>query len=431
VKILIKGGRVIDPSQDLDGAADLLLDGGAIAALGPDAAAAGTADTVIEARGLVVAPGLIDMHVHLREPGREDEETIASGTRAAVAGGFTAVASMPNTEPVTEGEEGVKFVVAKACDAALARVHPIAAVTAGLRGEMLAEIGAAAAAGAVGLSDDGSPIANSGLARRALEYARMLDRPVISHSEDPGLVGRGVMNEGRVSTRLGLRGIPNESEDVAVARDIALARLARARLHVAHISTARSLELVAEAKRLGAAVTCEATPHHFALTDEAVASYGTNTKMKPPLRAEPDVAALRHALRTGQVDAIASDHAPHSQEEKDQEFDVAPFGIIGLETSLGLALTELYHKQVITLVDLVRLMSTNPALILGLRSGTLRPGAPADVTIFDPGRDWTVDPAAFLSISRNTPFSGWQLKGKAVTVIVDGRILLRDGEITV
>ncbi|HVP57021.1 MAG TPA: dihydroorotase [bacterium] len=433
MKLLIRGGRVIDPAQELDVAADVLVEDGKIAAVGaPVGGVGGGSDpgdaTIIEARGLVVSPGLIDMHVHLREPGREDEETIASGTRAAVAGGFTAVVSMPNTEPVTEGEEGVRFVLAKAREAEAARVHPVAAVTRGLMGEMLAEIGSAIHAGAVAVSDDGKPVANSGLMRRALEYTRMLGKPVISHSEDPALTGKGVMNEGRISTLLGLGGIPKESEEIAVGRDISLAGLTSGQLHIAHISTARSLELVLEAKRLGLKVTCEATPHHFTLTDEAVRTYDTNTKMSPPLRTAHDVGALRRGLKSGLVDAVASDHAPHALEEKDQEFDAAPFGIVGLETSLGLALTELHHKSGLPLADLVRLMSTNPARILGLPAGTLKVGAPADITIFDPDHQWTVDAARFLSRSRNTPFSGWQLRGKAVTVIVGGRLLMRDGE---
>jgi dihydroorotase len=428
VKILIKGGRVVDPSQGLDGVADVLVDGGKIAGVGSSLDAAG-AET-LEARGLVVAPGLVDVHVHLREPGREDEETIETGSRAAVAGGFTSIACMPNTEPAVEGEEGVEFVLAKAREAGLARVYPIAAVTKGREGKLLAEIGSAFKAGAVAISDDGSPVADSSLMRRALEYARMFGKPVVSHSEDPALSGRGVMNEGTVSTLLGLRGIPNASEDVAVARDISLARLTSGRLHIAHVSTARSLELVKEAKALGAAVTCEVTPHHFTLADDAVRGYGTNTKMKPPLRAEADLAALRHGIRTGVVDALASDHAPHSPEEKEQEFDVAPFGIVGLETSLGLALTELYHEGIVDLAGLVRLMSVNPAAILGIPGGSLKPGSPADVTLFDPEKTWTVDPVRFYSKSRNTPFSGWQLKGKAVSVIVGGRVFLRDGEMT-
>lgn len=426
MKILIRGGRVIDPSQGLDGAADVLVDGGKIAAVGSSLDAGGA--EIIEAGGLVVAPGLVDMHVHLREPGREDEETIETGSRAAVAGGFTSIACMPNTRPVIDGDEGVNFVLAKARAAGLARVYPIAAVTKGLEGKLLAEIGSAIKAGAVAVSDDGQPVADSSIMRRALEYTRMFDRPVISHSEDPALAGRGVMNEGTVSTLLGLRGIPNASEDVAVARDVSLARLTSGRLHIAHASTARTVELVKEAKTLGTRVTCEVTPHHFTLTEEAVRGYGTNTKMKPPLRTEADLAALRHGIATAVIDAIASDHAPHSAEEKDQEYDVAPFGIVGLETSLGLALTELHHGGVVDLPGLVRLMSTNPARILGLPGGTLKPGSPADLTLFDPAKAWTVDPARFRSASRNTPFSGWKLKGKAVTVIVGGRVLLRDGE---
>lgn len=426
MKILIKDGRVIDPSQGIDGILHVLLKDGQVAEVGSSIGA--DEATVVDAKGLVVCPGLVDMHVHLREPGREDEETIETGARAAVAGGFTSIACMPNTEPAIEGDEGVKFVLVKARDAGLAKVYPIAAATKAIKGELLAEIGAAIGAGAVAISDDGMPIGNSSLMRRALEYTSMFGKPVISHSEDPALSGRGVMNEGRVSTILGLKGIPNESEEVAVARDISLARLTGGRLHIAHVSTARSLEFVREAKAHGAKVTCEITPHHFTLTDEAVKTYDTNTKMKPPLRAERDVAALRHALKTGLADAVASDHAPHSEEEKDQEYDAAPFGIVGLETSLGLTLNELYHRGIITLVGLVRLMSTNPARILGLTSGTLKPGSPSDLTLFDPDKEWVVDESKFLSASRNTPFSGWRLKGKAVTVIVNGRILMREGE---
>ena len=339
MKILIKDGRVIDPSQGIDGILHVLLKDGQVAEVGSSIGA--DEATVVDAKGLVVCPGLVDMHVHLREPGREDEETIETGARAAVAGGFTSIACMPNTEPAIEGDEGVKFVLVKARDAGLAKVYPIAAATKAIKGELLAEIGAAIGAGAVAISDDGMPIGNSSLMRRALEYTSMFGKPVISHSEDPALSGRGVMNEGRVSTILGLKGIPNESEEVAVARDISLARLTGGRLHIAHVSTARSLEFVREAKAHGAKVTCEITPHHFTLTDEAVKTYDTNTKMKPPLRAERDVAALRHALKTGLADAVASDHAPHSEEEKDQEYDAAPFGIVGLETSLGLTLNEL------------------------------------------------------------------------------------------
>lgn len=384
---------------------------------------------MIDANGLVVCPGLIDMHVHLREPGREDEETIESGTRAAIRGGFTSVACMPNTDPPIEGEEGVKFVLGKAREAGLARVFPVAAVSKGQKGETLSEIGSAIRAGAVGVSDDGYPVASSALMRRALEYVKMFDRAVMAHCEDPGLSARGVMNEGKTSTLLGLRGMPGASEEVEVIRDIILTRLTGSRLHVCHVSTGPSLEFIDRAKASGVAVTCEVTPHHLALTDDAVTTFDTNTKMKPPLRAKCDVEALRKGIGAGLVDAIASDHAPHSPEEKDQEFDLAPFGVVGLETTLGIVMTCLYHEKVVTLPDLVRLLSTNPARILGLPVGTLRPGAPADITLLDPDVEWEIDPGLFVSKSRNTPFSGWKVKGRPITVMVGGRVLMRDGEI--
>jgi dihydroorotase len=427
VNTLIRGGRVVDPSQDLDQVGDVLLSDEGIVEVGPSLNS-DDAD-IVDAGGLIVCPGLIDMHVHLREPGREDEETIETGSRAAVHGGFTSIACMPNTDPVIEGEEGVKFVIAKAQEAGLTRVYPVAAISKGLNGEILSEVGSALKAGAVGVSDDGMPVASSALMRRVLEYVRMFDRPVLSHCEDSMLSGDGVMHEGRVSTLLGLEGIPGQSEDIAVARDIMLTDLARSRLHVCHVSTAASMELIRHAKRRGVRVTCEVTPHHLTLTDEAVRDFDPNAKMKPPLRGESDMTGLRQAIKAGLVDAVASDHAPHSSEEKDQEFNLAPFGIIGLETSLGLACTHLYHEGVVTLPTLVRLMSTNPATILGIAAGTLAAGAPADVTIFDPDAQWEVDPTLFCSKSRNTPFSGWKLKGQAVSVIVGGRILMRDGEI--
>jgi dihydroorotase len=336
---------------------------------------------------------------------------------------------MPNTEPPVEGEEGVKFVLSKAREAGLARVFPVAALSKGQKGETLSEIGSAIRAGAVGISDDGYAVAESGLMRRALEYVKMFDRPVMAHCEDPGLSARGVMNEGRTSTVLGLRGIPGASEDVEVIRDIILTRLSASRLHVCHVSTGASLEFIAQAKSSGLNVTCEVTPHHLALDDEAVTIFDTSTKMKPPLRGKADVSALKEALEAGIVDAIASDHAPHSREEKDQEFDLAPFGVIGLETTLGVVMSRLYHDGALTLPHLVRLLSTNPARILGLPLGTLKPGSPADVTLLDPEAEWEIDPAGFASKSRNTPFSGWRVKGKAITVIVEGRVLMRDGEL--
>jgi dihydroorotase len=427
VKTLIKGGRVVDPSQDLDQVCDVLIADGRIAQISSSLSVEDAQE--IRAAGLVVAPGLVDMHTHLREPGREDEETIETGARAAIAGGFTSIACMPNTEPTIEGEEGVRFVLAKAREADLARVYPIAAISKGLEGRTLAEIGSALKAGAVGVSDDGNSVANSALMRRALEYVKMFDRPVLSHCEDTHLSENGVMNEGTISTQLGLDGIPNQSEDAIIARDIMLADLAQAKLHLCHVSTGKGLELVRDAKTAGLAVTCEVTPHHLALTDEAVAGYNTNAKMKPPLRSERDMTALRQGIKEGVVDAIASDHAPHSVEEKDQEFNLAPFGVIGLETTLGVACTCLYHQGTVSLRTLIDLMSTNPARILGIPGGTLKEGSPGDVTLFDPDCEWEVDASRFKSRSRNTPFSGWKLKGKTVSVLVGGRILLRDGEL--
>lgn len=427
MKTLIKGGRLIDPKQEIDQAADVLIEDGVIAAAGPALSADGA--EVVDARHLVVCPGLVDMHVHLREPGREDEETIASGARAAIAGGFTSIACMPNTEPAIEGEEGALFVKSKAEEAGTARVYAIAAVSKGLKGKTLSEIGSAIGAGAVGISDDGMPVADGGLMRRALEYVKMFGRPVMSHCEDRTLSAGGVMNEGRMSTRLGLKGIPGASEAAAVARDIILTELTGSRLHVCHVSTSRSLAFIEEARSRAIGVTCEATPHHLVLTDEAVRTFSGNTKMNPPLRDERDVGALRHGIRTGVIDAIASDHAPHSVEEKDQEFDLAPFGIVGLETSFGLMCTHLFHEGIVSLRELIRLMSTNPAAILALPAGTLASGAPADVTLFDPDLEWMVDPSKFESLSRNTPFSGWKLKGRAVSVLVGGRWMMREGEI--
>jgi dihydroorotase len=426
--MLIKGGRLIDPGQDIDQESDVLIEDGVIEATGPSLVAEGA--EVVDAKGLVVCPGLVDMHVHLREPGREDEETIASGATAAIAGGFTSIACMPNTEPAIEGEKGVRFVKSKAAEADMARVYAIAAASRGLEGKTLAEIGSAIGAGAVAVSDDGMPLASGSLMRRTLEYVKMFGRPVISHSEDPDLSAGGVMNEGRMSTLLGLKGIPGASESAAVIRDIILTELTGSRLHVCHVSTARSLGFIEEAKSRGIGVTCEVTPHHLALSEEAVRTFDTNAKMNPPLRSERDVGALRHGIKTGLVDAIASDHAPHSEEEKDQEFDLAPFGIIGLETSLGLMCTQLYHEGIVSLAGLVRLMSTNPAAILGIPAGTLEAGRPADITMMDPDLEWTVDETKFRSLSRNTPFSGWKLKGRAVSVLVGGRWMMREGEIT-
>jgi dihydroorotase len=417
----IKSGRVLDPASGLDQTADLLIRNGKIATIGqvkePPAGA-----EVLDARGKVVVPGLIDMHVHLREPGREDEETILTGSQAAAAGGFTAIACMPNTEPAIDNQETVRFVRQKAEEAPV-RVYPIAAITQGRRGQELTEVADLTAAGAVALSDDGDSVKNSHVFRRALEYASMFAIPVISHCEDPDLRGPGVMNEGYVSTLLGLRGMPAVAEEVAVARDINIAEFTGARLHIAHVSTAGAVELIRAAKARRVQVTAEVTPHHFSLTDEAVSTFDTNTKMNPPLRGAVDRQALRRGLADGTIDCVASDHAPHALEEKEMEFDAAPFGIVGLETSLGLVLTELVQEGTLTLLEAVTKMTINPARILGIEGGTLEVGGVADLTIIDPQVRWTVDSRKFRSKSKNTPFDGWELTGRAVVTIVGGEIV--------
>jgi dihydroorotase len=422
VSLLIKGATVVDPAQDLEEARDLLLEGGQIAALEPPGTIPAEGRRVIEARGLVAAPGLIDMHVHLREPGEEYKETIETGARAAVAGGFTAVACMPNTRPVNDTASVTRFILDQACAAGLARVYPVGAISMGSGGQNLSEYADQKAAGVVAFSDDGNPVMNPLLMRRALEYARTFGLPLISHCEDLNLRADGVMHEGRVSLELGLRGIPAAVEEVMVFRDLALAQLTGGRVHIAHVSAFGSMALIRQAKAAGLTVTAETAPHYFHLTEEAVRGYDTNAKVNPPLRTAADVAAIKEGLRDGTLDAIASDHAPHSTLEKDVEFQEAAFGLIGLETSLGLSL-KLVHEGVLTLKQLVAKMSTNPARILGVPGGTLAVGAPADVTLIDLNRDWTVDVSTFASKSRNCPFHGWTLKGKAVTTIVAGRIV--------
>ncbi len=422
----IKSGRVLDPANDLDQIADVLIRDGKIASIGrvkkPPVGA-----EIYDARDKLVVPGLIDMHVHLREPGREDEETILTGARAAAAGGFVAVACMPNTNPPIDSQETVRFIRHKAEETPV-RVYPIGAITRGRRGEQLTEVAELVAAGIVAISDDGDTVKNSAIFRRALEYASMFEIPVISHCEDPDLRGTGVMNEGFISTVLGMKGIPAIAEQVAVARDIGIAEFTGARLHIAHVSTAGTVELIRLAKSRGVQVTAEVTAHHFALTDEAVRSFDSNTKMNPPLRDEVDRQALRDGLADGTIDCVASDHAPHSQEEKDVEFDAAPFGIVGLETSLGLVLTELVGGGVLTLPQVLAKMSLNPARILGIPGGMIRRGSVADLTIIDPDLRWTVDRRAFQSKSRNTPFDGWELTGCAVATIVGGQIVYRRKE---
>ncbi len=422
-RLLIRHGRVVDPSQKLDDGMDVLLVDGVVARLAErieDAKA-----QLLDAAGLVVAPGFIDMHVHLREPGYEHKETVATGTAAAVAGGFTAVCCMPNTSPVNDSAAVTEFIAKRGAEARAARVYPIGAVSKGLAGEELAEIGEMVRAGAVAVSDDGRPVHNAYLMRRVLEYTQLFDVPVIDHCEEPALAARGVMHEGAVCTRLGLAGIPAAAEEVMVARDVVLAELTGGRVHVAHISTRGALERVREAKARGLKVTCEATPHHLALMDRAVADtdFDTNTKMNPPLRSAEHAAALLDAVLDGTVDCLATDHAPHHADEKALEYDLAPFGVVGLETALPVTYDLLVRRHGMPLRTFVSHWSTAPARLLKLPGGTLKPGSPADVTIFNPEARAVVNPDRFRSLSRNTPFAGLRLRGWPVATIVGGAVV--------
>ncbi len=421
MNILIKNGHIIDPANNINEKLDLLVSGGKIARIAKSGSLSADGAPVIDATGKILFPGLIDLHVHLREPGYEYKETIATGTAAAKAGGFTAVCCMPNTNPVNDCRSVTEFILSEAGRGASARVHPVGAVTKGSKGEELAEIGELYEAGCVGISDDGKPVMNAAMMRRAMEYSRIFDIVVMSHCEDSHLASKGVMNEGFVATELGLRGIPNAAEDVMVARDIALAELTGARVHICHVSTAGSVRMIREAKKRGISVTAETCPHYFTLTDEAVRGYRTGAKMNPPLRSAEDVAAVREGLRDGSIDVIATDHAPHGTDEKDVEFDAAPFGIVGLETALGLAL-QLVHDGVLSMADLAKKLSLHPARIIKSGGGTLSIGAFADITIIDPDLEWTVNAAEFTSKSWNTPFDGWKLKGRAVRTVVGGQI---------
>lgn len=426
MKRLIKGGRLVDPVNGVDGALDVLIDDGRIARVGRDlpAALAAGGEIVELPRGLVVCPGFIDMHVHLREPGQEHKETILTGTRAAVAGGFTAVACMPNTVPVNDTAGVTRLILERAAAARLARVYPIGAVSVGQLGEQLAEIAELRAAGCVAVSDDGRPIASARLARRALEYTRMLGMPVIEHCEDPTLAAGGCAHEGPTASALGLPGIPGAAEAIIASRDILLAEMTGGHVHVAHMSAWTTLEAVRQGKSRGVKVTCEVTPHHFTLTDDRLVApipYDTDAKMNPPLREARDRDAMIEGLRDGSIDAIASDHAPHHYDEKTVEFDRAPFGIVGLETAVPIALDRLVHGGVVSLARLVELLSVNPARILNVSGGSLAEGQPADMTILAPDLRVTVDRAAFRSRSRNTPFHGWALRGGVAATIVGGR----------
>ena len=420
--ILLKSGHVIDPSTGIDGTADVLLADGVVA--GVERTIESVADAlVIDARDLVVCPGLIDLHVHLREPGGEHKETIATGTRAAVAGGFTSVCAMPNTDPPVDDPAAVGFIRAQGLRAGNARVYPVGAVSVGLKGERLTLIGEMVDEGAVAITDDGRPVSDAGVMRLALSYARTLGIPVASHCEELALSRGGSMNEGLVATRLGLIGIPNAAEDVMIARDLLLAELTGGRLHIQHVSTRHGVEMIRAARARGVQVSAEGTPHHFTLTDEAVDGYRTEAKVNPPLRSAEDRAAVREGLADGTLDVIATDHAPHHYDEKEAAFDDAPFGLIGLETALGLAITELVDGGVLPLPTLIERMSCAPARAFRLPGGTLQMGAPADVTVFDPAEEWVVDPTTFRSKSRNTPFAGRRLRGRVRATVVGGRIV--------
>ncbi|MFL5506271.1 MAG: dihydroorotase [Gemmatimonadales bacterium] len=422
--LLLTGGRVIDPSRGTDDLADVLLEDGRITAVGRNIGTPDGADT-LDVRGKVVAPGLVDVHVHLREPGQEDLETIATGSASAVAGGFTSICAMPNTDPVCDNQGVVGFVIAQAQRAAKARVYPIGAVTLGQKGQQLAEFGELVGAGAVAVSDDGKPVATAHMMRTALEYAKTFGIPVADHCEDMSLATGGSMHEGIVSTRLGLKGIPAAAEEVMVARDILLAELTGGHVHLCHMSTRGSVELIRRAKERGVRVTAEACPHHFSLTHEACVGYNTNAKMNPPLREAEDVEAIREGLKDGTIDCVATDHAPHHYDAKEREFDDAPNGIIGLETALGLSISELVGRGLLTLPQLLHRMSTAPARIFNLPGGTLLPGAPADLVVIDPTVKWTVQPETFFSKSRNTPFAGRELTGRAELTIVRGQVAFR------
>jgi dihydroorotase len=421
--LAIVGGRVIDPESRFDKIADVFIQDGLVKKISSrESKAKIKAKEVIDAKRMIVVPGLIDMHTHLREPGREDEETIYTGSCSAVAGGFTSVCCMPNTEPPIDNQESVKFVYAKAKQAKC-RIFCVGAVTKGQKGEELTEIYDLVQAGVVAISDDGKPVSNSQVMRSALEYCRMFDLPIISHCEDLSLSSCGVMHEGFVSTSLGMNGIPSIAEEVMVARDLKLAEFTGGRIHIAHVSTQGSVDLIREAKRRRIKVTCEVTPHHFALTDEAVKTFDTNFKVNPPLRTKKDVEAIKKGLKDGTIDSIATDHAPHAVEEKEVEFDFAPFGMIGLETALGLVVTELVNKKILTWSQVIAKLTMNPSRILNLKGGRIKRDFPADVTIIDPKTSWIVDPKKFQSKSKNSPFGGKKLWGKVCYTIVDGKIV--------
>lgn len=426
-KVLIKHGHLVDPANGVDAELDLVIDDGKIVQVAPNLKGNGAA--VVDASGRYVLPGFLDLHTHLRQPGREDQETIETASRAALRGGFTSLCAMPNTNPACDNEGVVKYLVTEAAKVGLVNVFPVGAITKGRAGHELTEIGVLCHAGVVGLSDDGAPVMNAEVMRRALEYAKMFDLVIMPHCEDLELSADGAMNEGPTATRLGLRGIPQAAETTQLARDLALAELTGGRLHIAHVSSAQSVELIRAAKQRGARVTAETCPHYFTLTEEAVAEYNTNAKMNPPLRTARDRDAIKQALQDGALDAISTDHAPHTEAEKEVEFDYAPFGIIGLETAFGLAIRELVEARVLTVAQLVEKMTTHPARILQVNKGHLGIGADADLIVVDLDRQWIVEKERLESKSKNTPFLGEKLRGVVTDAIVGGRVVMRGGKI--
>lgn len=428
MKILIKNGHVIDPANGIDMVTDVFIDNGVISEVGVNHDLDGVEMEIIDAAGKIVAPGLVDMHVHLREPGQEYKEDIETGTKAAVFGGVTSVACMPNTSPVCDNETVVTYIKSRAAEVGYANVYPVGAVSKGQDGKMLSEIGEMAFAGAVAISDDGHPVENSSLMRRAIEYSEMFDVVVISHCEDMAL-GEGDMNEGAVATAMGLRGISRAAEEIMASRDAIIAEAIGGRVHIAHISTKGTVEIIRQAKKRGVRITCETCPHYFSLTENACEGFNTNAKMNPPLRTAEDVEAIKEGLRDGTIDCIVTDHAPHHPDEKECEFGLAKNGIVGLETSLGLGIKELVNTGVLTMSQLIEKMSLNPSRILGIAKGTLSPGHTADIVIFDPEKEWTVDINKLHSKGKNSPYDGFKLFGKPEYVLVSGEIVINQGEL--
>jgi len=424
MKILIKNGRIVDPANNIDKKGDLLIENGKISKLGGSIKE--KADKTIEADGKIVAPGLVDMHTHLREPGREEAETIDTAMKAAIKGGFTTLSAMPNTDPACDTQADVKFLLERAREVGLGNILPVGTITKKREGKELSRMAELRDAGCLAISDDGASVADAGLMRIAMEYASMEDLLVISHCEDKDLSSGGVMHEGYFSTVLGLKPFPAEAESTIIERDVLLAELAGVRLHIAHVSAAASVEVIRNAKKRGAKVTAEVTPHHLTLTDERVQSFDTNLKVSPPLRSEEDVRALKEGLKDGTIDAIATDHAPHLANEKDKEFDYAPFGMIGLETALALVAGTLVEEKHLSWPELIRKLSTNPASILKYDRGTLSEGAAADVVVIDPGKKWIYKKEDIASKSTNSPFIGWELKGKVTCVIAGGKIVIEE-----